>query len=91
MKLNVLASVLAIGISAALVPAHAQSDGVQKAPTKTMGDEGKLPSTSTMGEHVPNMGTHEETDGPKKKMGDEGKLPATNSMSGKVPEMGQDQ
>lgn len=91
MKLHALAAVLAIGLATAIVPAFAQSDSVQKAPTKTMGDEGTLPSTSTMGEHVPTMGTAEPPNDPKKRMGDEGKLPATNSMSGAVPDMGQDQ
>jgi hypothetical protein len=62
-----------------------------------MGDEGTLPSTSTVGGHVPHMGTEESQEptsgpvtpkGPPKRMGDEGKLPATNNMSGHVPEMG---
>lgn len=54
---------------------------------KTMGDEGKLPTTKTMGSQVPTMGTAEPAQDPVKRMGDEGKLPATNTMSGAVPEM----
>lgn len=91
MKLHVLAATVAIGLSTALAPAYAQSENMQKAPTKRMGDEGPLPTTSTMGEHIPTMGTKEPVEGPKKRMGDEGKLPATNHMSGAVPDMGQNQ
>lgn len=93
MKLHALAAVLAIGFGAAIAPAYAQSEQTErtlKAPAKRMGDEGTLPTTSTMGEHVPTMGKGEPPNDPKKRMGDEGKLPATNTMSGAVPDMGQD-
>lgn len=93
MKLHAMAAVLAIGLGGAIAPSFAQAeqpDRVQKAPTKRMGDEGTLPTTSTMGEHVPTMGKGEPPNDPKKRMGDEGKLPATNTMSGAVPSMGQD-
>ncbi len=78
----------------ALAPASAEDPPVTKAPTKTMGDEGKLPATGTMGGAVPEMGavpaepgSGESTSpkGPPKKMGDEGKLPATGTMGGAVP------
>jgi hypothetical protein len=63
----------------------------QKAPTKTMGDEGKLPATTTTDSKVPKMGAGSDAqplqeDG-SKRMGDEGKLPATATGSKKVPDM----
>ena len=94
MKLPAL--VIALGIGLALGPAFAaDTQPSQKGPPKTMGDEGTLPSTSTVGEHVPNMGAQpaepstgpSTAKGPQKSMGDEGKLPATGTMSGAVPEM----
>jgi hypothetical protein len=64
---------------------------------KRMGDDGQLPSTSTMGEHVPTMGSgatpsddpigHVTPKGPQERMGDEGKLPATRAGSDRVPDM----
>ena len=96
MKLHVLAAALAAA-SLTAAPAFAETRPMTKGPPKTMGDQGTLPTTGTMGGHVPHMGTAEPgepTDGPvtqkgpQKRMGDEGKLPATNNMSGKVPNMG---
>ena len=64
----------------------------ESGPAKTMGSEGELPATRTIGGHVPNMGTVDENseiiapDG-SKRLGDEGKLPATNGMSSAVPRM----
>jgi hypothetical protein len=65
---------------------------LSKSGQERMGDEGKLPSTRTLGEQVPTMGTAEPQDpnAPVKRMGDEGKLPATNTMSGAVPDMNND-
>lgn len=60
---------------------------LSKSGQERIGDEGKLPSTRTLGEQVPTMGTAEPAQDPVKRMGDEGKLPATNTMSGAVPEM----
>ncbi len=58
------------------------------APPKTMGDEGKLPPTGTVGGAVPEMGATDPVQiGPQKRMGDEGKLPATKGMSGATPQM----
>ncbi len=94
MKLPALTIIAAI--AAGLAPAYAQTQ--TKGPPKTMGDQGTLPATSTVGGEVPHMGTApEDTNdpnaasgpkGPPKTMGDEGKLPATGTMSGAVPEMG---
>ena len=59
-----------------------------KGPPATMGDEGKLPATSTVGDKVPEMGATAPVEiGPQKKMGDEGTLPATKAMGGATPEM----
>jgi hypothetical protein len=61
-----------------------------------MGDEGKLPATSTVGGAVPEMGATGASEGasgsaspkgPAQTMGDEGKLPATSTMGGAVPQM----
>jgi hypothetical protein len=82
-----------IAIGAALSSASAE-DAVepnQKAPTKTMGDEGKLPATSTTDQAVPEMGAgsggNPVQDDGSKRMGDEGKLPATGVGSNAVPDM----
>ncbi len=87
---------IAVGLMCAALPLAALADDASpKGPPKTMGDEGVLPSTSTIGSHVPNMGA-EPADpatgpvtpkGPEATMGDEGKLPATSAGSGKVPNM----
>lgn len=60
-----------------------------KGPPVTMGDEGKLPATSTVTNKVPEMGATEApaATGGTKRMGDEGTLPATGTMSGATPQM----
>jgi len=77
------------------------SERMQKAPTKRMGDEGKLPATKQMGKKLPDMTGPRSANspstskrshayrhkGPPKRMGDKGKLPATNNMTGHVPAM----
>jgi hypothetical protein len=89
--------------AAALSPASADTtrdDRILKAPSKAMGDEGKLPPTEKMGNKVHDMtgprtaatpgNEHAGPSGPKgpaKRMGDEGQLPATKNMSGNVPQM----
>jgi hypothetical protein len=93
MKLLALSAVASILL---LAPAYAEDpSSSSKGPPKTMGDEGTLPSTSTVGEQVPSMGaqpaepgsTPLTPKGPQETMGDEGKLPATRSGSGRVPDM----
>jgi hypothetical protein len=96
MKLHALT--LIVGLAAGLTPALAQTEPTLKAPSKTMGDQGPLPTTETMGSQIPHMGTAPEgadessgpvtQKGPAKTMGNEGKLPATGTMGGAVPEMG---
>jgi hypothetical protein len=93
MKLLTL-SVAAVAL-AALAPAYAGDTPSPKGPPKTMGDEGTLPSTKTIGSHVPNMGAMPAEPnsgpvtpkGPQATMGDEGKLPATGAAGGRVPDM----
>jgi hypothetical protein len=92
-----LAAIVALAVSFA--PASAADSTVTKAPTKTLGDEGKLPPTSTMSDKVPDMkgpdaaSSQGAGDGtapgatPRKRMGDEGKLPATSTMTDQVPSM----
>jgi hypothetical protein len=89
-----LAIVAMIAVGAALSSASAEDAAApnQKAPTKTMGDEGKLPATSTTDKAVPDMtgpneGTNPVQDDGSKRMGDEGKLPATGAGSNAVPDM----
>jgi hypothetical protein len=93
---HTLAATAIVALAAAFTPAAAEDRPVTKAPQKTMGDEGKLPPTSTMTDSVPDMtGPDTATDGqgagdgttPLKRMGDEGKLPATSTMSKEVPVM----
>ena len=89
-----VAAVITLG--AALAPAIAE-DRPGATPPKTMGDEGKLPATSTMTGQVPDMGATNADPNlpapnrlgatPPKTMGDEGKLPATKSMGTQVPDM----
>jgi hypothetical protein len=80
-------------LGAALTSASAGDNAPgQKAPTKTMGDEGKLPATKTTEGAVPDMtgpneGTNPVQDDGSKRMGDEGKLPATGAGSNAVPDM----
>jgi len=91
---KILTIVAMVAIGAALSTASAE-DAVapnQKAPTKTMGDEGKLPATSTTNSAVPDMtgpneGTNPVQDDGSKRMGDQGKLPATAAGSNAVPDM----
>lgn len=85
MKLSALIAVA--GLSAGLLAACSETPTQPTLGQKTMGDEGKLPATKTLGSQVPTMGTAEPTRGPVKRMGDEGKLPATNTLSGQVPKM----
>jgi hypothetical protein len=76
-------------------PAFAETGGerpVTKAPTKTMGDSGKLPATSTTNSAVPDMTGSQPAGDPvgedgRKRMGDSGKLPATGATSNAVPDM----
>ena len=96
------AATLALGALATAANAETNSsERMQKAPTKRMGDEGKLPATKQMGKKIPDMtgsrsaaspaaGSGSKASGPKgppKRMGDKGKLPATDNMTGRVPAM----
>jgi hypothetical protein len=90
MKRLLVASVL-VAVGAAFATATAEDAPAQKAPTKTMGDEGKLPATKTTEGAVPDMGAGSggspvQDDG-SKRMGDQGKLPATGVGSNAVPDM----
>ncbi|MGZ5863555.1 MAG: hypothetical protein ACXWJU_02405 [Hyphomicrobium sp.] len=98
-----IAAIAALAASTALAPVFAEDRPITKGPTKSLGDEGKLPPTSTMSDKVPDMtGPDVDTsaqgagDGTAptrpdatvpKRMGDEGKLPATSTMTKQVPEM----
>jgi hypothetical protein len=100
---HLLAMATAVAFAAAAVPAFAETanERTLKAPEKSMGDSGKLPSTDTMSGAVPDMTGPRTAEtpatvegsgasgpkGPPKRMGNEGKLPATKNMSGAVPEM----
>lgn len=55
MKLSITAAIATIAIGAASVTAIATDRPAPKGPTKTMGDEGKLPPTNTMRNAVPDM------------------------------------
>lgn len=92
------ASILAVAITPAFAGTDDSGARMQKAPTKSMGDEGKLPPTEHMSTQVPGMtgGAATPADenagpsgpkGPAERMGDEGKLPATNNMSNQLPQM----
>jgi hypothetical protein len=75
-------------VGSAVWPAYAEDRPAPIAPPKTMGDEGKLPPTGTVGGAVPEMGATAPVEiGPTKRMGDEGKLPATKAMGGATPPM----
>jgi hypothetical protein len=75
-------------LGSAVFPAFAEDRPAPIAPPKTMGDEGKLPPTGTVGGAVPEMGATAPVEiGPSKRMGDEGKLPATKAMGGATPPM----
>src|SRR5262245_32501118 len=95
-RMTLLTLAVAVGMAAASAVAFACTTvaRMQKAPTKTMGDEGKLPPTEHMSNSVPHMGTAEPAPegsdpagrkGPTMRMGNDGKLPATNNMSGQLP------
>ncbi len=80
------AAILIFGAS--LGPVAAEDSPSPKGPAKTMGDEGKLPATGTVGGSVPEMGATAPAEiGERKRMGDEGKLPATGAVSGATPKM----
>lgn len=88
------AGVVALAGFCTIASAETTDERTQKAPTKTMGDEGKLPPTEQMSTSVPDMGTAEPapegsgpagSKGPTMRMGNDGKLPATNNMSGQLP------
>ena len=89
----IAATIIAFGAALATASAEDVVPPAQKAPTKTMGDEGKLPATSTTDSAVPDMtGPGTTTNNPiqddgSKRMGDEGKLPATGVGSKAVPDM----
>lgn len=86
MKRFLIATSLICGI--AVAPALAEDRPSPKGPPKTMGDEGKLPATGTVGGSVPEMGATAPAEiGERKRMGDEGKLPATAAGSGATPKM----
>ena len=82
------AAIFAIAIATAMfaaAPVTADDQPSQATPPKTMGDEGKLPATSTVGKQVPAMGATEPmTNTGSHTMGDTGKLPATNAVGGEV-------
>ena len=90
MKRLLVASVL-VAVGAAFAAVSAEDAPAQKAPTKTMGDEGKLPATKTTEGAVPEMGAgsggNPVQDDGSKRMGDQGKLPATGAGSNAVPDM----
>ena len=88
------AGAVALAAFGTIASAETTNDRTQKAPTKTMGDEGKLPPTEQMSTSVLDMGTAEPapegggpagSKGPTMRMGNDGKLPATNNMSGQLP------
>ena len=91
-----------LALAAMATTASADDRPMQKAPTESLGDEGKLPPTNTMGGEIRDMkgpdvpGTPSAAEGDSsgtsgkaanKRMGDEGKLPATSTMGKKVPDM----
>jgi hypothetical protein len=101
LKYAVLPAAL-FAIAAIAAPAYADDRSMQKAPTESLGDEGKLPPTNTMGGEIRDMkgpdvpGTPSAAEGDSsgtsgkaanKRMGDEGTLPATGTMGKKVPGM----
>ncbi len=72
----------------AVTPAFSEDRPSPKGPAKTMGDEGKLPATGTVGGSVLEMGATAPAEiGERKRMGDEGKLPATGAVNGATPKM----
>ncbi len=98
MKLSITSAFVIAAIGATSTLAIAEDRPTPKGPSKTMGDQGKLPASDTMRGAVPDMtgpstgdaatGGSTGTGGTGLRMGDEpGKLPATGTVSGKVPEM----
>ena len=88
MKIYIATAAAALMLGATLTPALADDQPSQATPPKTMGDEGKLPATSTVGSKVPEMGATEPTTNTgSHTMGDTGKLPATGTVGGAVPDM----
>ena len=101
-KILALATASAVALAAfcTIASAETSAERTQKAPTKSLGDEGKLPPTNSMSGQVQDQ-TGPRTaaspadeqsgasgpKGPPKRMGDEGKLPATDNITNKVPEM----
>ncbi len=96
-----LAAASGFALATTCAIAETADERMQKAPTKSMGDQGKLPATDSMSGAVPQMtgprtaatpadeagSSASGPKGPAERMGDEGKLPATNNMSGNVPTM----
>jgi hypothetical protein len=91
-----------LALAAIAIPACADDRPMQKMPSESLGDEGKLPPTNTMGGQVRDMtgpqsatapsaaeGSSSGTSGKatNKRMGDEGTLPATGTMGDAVPDM----
>ena len=84
-RILTIAALLALGAAFAAASAEDATQPMQKVPTKTMGDEGKFPATSTTDAKVPEMGSDSSAnpvqDDGSKRMGDQGKLPATATGS----------
>ncbi len=94
------ASAVALAAFCTIASAETTDERMQKAPTKSMGDQGKLPPTKSMSGQVQDQ-TGPRTaaspadepsgasgpKGPPKRMGDEGKLPATDNITNQVPDM----
>jgi len=91
MKYFIAAASAAIFLSLAAIPSIADDQTSTDPARHKMGDEGKLPASSSVSGRVPDMGagtgSSTGSEGNSHRMGDEGKLPATNSMSGQVPPM----
>jgi hypothetical protein len=91
-----------LALAALTTAAPADDRPARKMPSESLGDEGKLPPTNTMGGKIRDQrgpdvpGTPSAAEGgssgtsgkaANKRMGDEGKLPATSTMGKKVPDM----
>jgi hypothetical protein len=90
-KILTIVAMVAIGAALSSVSAEDAAAPNQKAPTKTMGEEGELPATSPTDGAEPEMaaegGVEPVQDDGSKRMGDQGKLPATGAGSNAVPDM----
>ena len=85
MKIYIATAAAALMLGATLTPALADDQPSQATPPKTMGDEGKLPATSSVGKQVPEMGATAPVESTgSHTMGDTGKLPATGTVGGAV-------